>query len=97
MAVSPWSARPILVTGGAGFIGSNIADALLAQGEEVLIFDNFSRAGSSTNVDWLRDRHGERAVVHAADIRDATRWPRRPRRPLRSCIWRPRWRSPRAS
>jgi CDP-paratose 2-epimerase len=65
------SARPILVTGGAGFIGSNIADALLAQGEEVLIFDNFSRAGSSTNIDWLRDRHGERAVVHAADIRDA--------------------------
>ena len=65
------SPHPILVTGGAGFIGSNIADALLARGEEVIIFDNFSREGSSLNIDWLRDRHGKRAVVHAADIRDA--------------------------
>ena len=66
------SPHPILVTGGAGFIGSNIADALLARGEEVLIFDNFSREGSSLNIEWLRERHGKRAVMHAADIRDAS-------------------------
>lgn len=66
------SARPVLVTGGAGFIGCNIADALLAKGEEVIVFDNLSRPGVSSNVDWLRDRHGRRAVLHAADIRDTS-------------------------
>lgn len=64
------SARPVLVTGGAGFIGSNIADALLSKGEEVIIFDNLSRPGVTANVDWLRTRHGGRAVLHAADIRN---------------------------
>jgi len=66
------SARPILVTGGAGFIGSNIADDLLGKGEEVIIFDNLSRPGVSANVDWLRSRHGSRAVLHTADIRNAS-------------------------
>jgi len=41
-----------LVTGGAGFIGSNIAEQLLARGEEVRILDNFS-TGSHENIEHL--------------------------------------------
>ena len=42
----------VLVTGGAGFIGSNLAEALLARGDEVRILDNFS-TGSRANLDGL--------------------------------------------
>lgn len=69
-AVSQRAAAPVLITGGAGFIGANLADALLAKGEEVLLFDNLSRPGVASNVDWLRARHGDRVTLHAADIRD---------------------------
>jgi UDP-glucose 4-epimerase len=44
-----------LVTGGAGFIGSSIAEALLAKGESVRILDDFS-SGRRENVEGLRGR-----------------------------------------
>jgi CDP-paratose 2-epimerase len=62
--------RPILVTGGAGFIGSNIADALAADGHEVVIYDALSRPGVETNLAWLKDTHGSRITPVIADIRD---------------------------
>jgi CDP-paratose 2-epimerase len=62
---------PVLVTGGAGFIGCNIADALAAQGRPVLIFDNLSRRGADEQVRWLKERHGDRIRTELADIRDA--------------------------
>ncbi len=60
-----------LITGGAGFIGSNLTDALLADGEDVTLFDNLSRPGSAHNLVWLRGRYGERVRLVEGDIRDA--------------------------
>ena len=48
-----------LITGGAGFIGSNYADRLIQRGDVVTIFDNLSRAGAEKNLDWLRNKNGE--------------------------------------
>ena len=63
--------RPILVTGGAGFIGSNLADRLAADGEHVLIFDALLRPGVEHNLAWLQQRHpGHISAVHE-DIRNA--------------------------
>ncbi len=44
----------ILVTGGAGFIGSHVCEALLARGDEVICLDNLTYAGSADNLDRLR-------------------------------------------
>lgn len=58
----------ILVLGGAGFIGSNAANKFLSEGQEVTIFDNFSRVGSHVNADWLKKNHQNIKVVKG-DIR----------------------------
>ncbi|HVL59212.1 MAG TPA: NAD-dependent epimerase/dehydratase family protein, partial [Burkholderiaceae bacterium] len=62
--------RLALITGGAGFVGSNLAHRLLAQGRPVMIFDNLSRPGVEKNLQWLRDTHGNALRVAIADIRD---------------------------
>ncbi len=62
--------RPVLVTGGCGFIGCNLADALARRGDQVLILDSMARRGSEENAAWLRERHGSRIAIEAADIRD---------------------------
>jgi len=51
----------ILITGGAGFIGSNLANRLISEGHEVTIFDNLSRFGCEANLKWLRELHGPEA------------------------------------
>ena len=60
----------ILVTGGCGFIGSNLVDRLLARGEQVVAFDNLSRRGAIKNADWLRAKHGPKFEMIRGDIRD---------------------------
>jgi CDP-paratose 2-epimerase len=62
--------RPVLVTGGAGFIGSNIANALAERGHEVLVYDALSRPGVEKNLAWLQERHSDLIVPVIADVRD---------------------------
>jgi CDP-paratose 2-epimerase len=59
-----------LVTGGAGFIGSTLADRLASQGHQVTVLDNLSRRGSETNAAWLRERHDDRIKMVVGDVRD---------------------------
>ncbi|MBU1699953.1 MAG: SDR family oxidoreductase [Candidatus Eisenbacteria bacterium] len=58
-----------LITGGAGFIGSHIADRLAGEGKPVRILDNFS-TGRRETISYLRDRHGAGIEVIEGDIRD---------------------------
>ncbi len=46
-----------LITGGTGFIGSNLAHHFLDKGEEVVVFDNLSRSGTEKNLKWLKENH----------------------------------------
>src|SRR5215213_5501193 len=62
--------RPVLVTGGAGFIGSNLADRLARDGHEVLVYDALARPGVDANLAWLRARHPRRISAIVADIRE---------------------------
>jgi CDP-paratose 2-epimerase len=63
--------RSILVTGGAGFIGTNVADRALREGGRVVILDDLSRPGVAANVDRLQAYHPDvQLSVHVADIRD---------------------------
>lgn len=60
----------ILITGGAGFIGTNLAHRLLSAGQSVLLFDNLSRPGVEQNLHWLRSLHGDLVKIEIADVRD---------------------------
>jgi CDP-paratose 2-epimerase len=62
--------RGALITGGAGFIGSNLADRLMTAGEPVTVYDNLSRPGVEKNLLWLKERHGDLLDVRVADIRN---------------------------
>jgi CDP-paratose 2-epimerase len=61
---------PVLITGGAGFIGTNLAHRLASDGERLLIYDNLSRPGAERNLRWLLDTHGNRVQVEFADVRN---------------------------
>jgi CDP-paratose 2-epimerase len=62
--------RRTLITGGAGFVGTNLADRILGAGERVVVFDNLSRAGVEENLRWLTRRHGGAVEVEIADVRN---------------------------
>lgn len=62
--------KPIVVTGGAGFIGSNVAASLAADGHDVLVLDALMRDGVESNLAWLRQRHPQRISAIIGDIRD---------------------------
>jgi CDP-paratose 2-epimerase len=64
--------RPVLITGGGGFIGSNLAHRLLSQREPVVLLDNLSRPGVEANVRALREEFGDLVQLELGDTRD--RW-----------------------
>ena len=59
----------VLITGGAGFIGSNTAADLVRRGHDVTVLDNLSRAGAGANLRWI-ETQGEARFIRA-DVRDA--------------------------
>ncbi|MGI9160304.1 MAG: GDP-mannose 4,6-dehydratase [Saprospiraceae bacterium] len=59
----------ILITGGCGFLGSNLAADAIAAGDQLFVFDNLSREGSRQNLEWL-NRQGAFSFEHG-DIRSA--------------------------
>lgn len=63
-----------LITGGAGFIGCNIARRLMGKGLDVIVLDNLSRPGSAANLQWLRSQGTLRFLQ--GDIRDPATLPR---------------------
>jgi CDP-paratose 2-epimerase len=62
--------RPVLITGGAGFVGANLADSLARDGHAVLIYDALVRPGVARNLEWLQARHPGLIQAVVADIRD---------------------------
>ena len=69
-APSLLSTRPVLVTGGAGFIGVNLADRLASEGYSVLIFDSLVRPGVEDNLEWLKSSHSDKISFACCDLRD---------------------------
>lgn len=61
----------ILITGGAGFMGSSLSAHLAGRGYECRIFDNLSRPGASMNLARLREAHGGAIEAVVGDVRDA--------------------------
>ena len=60
----------LLITGGAGFIGTNVAAHFLDAGRTVTLLDSLARAGVSDNFDWLRARYGDAVQLCRRDVRD---------------------------
>jgi len=63
--------RPVVITGGCGFLGANLADRLAGEGRDVRLIDSLSRPGTEENLQWLMERHANRITMECADVRDA--------------------------
>ena len=65
--------KTILVTGGAGFIGSNLAFRLAEQGYRVRVLDSLARPGVERNLEWLTRAHGNLIEPVLGDVREPAR------------------------
>ncbi len=64
------TSRPVLITGGVGFVGTNLATRLLDANHPVMILDDFSGPSAEPNLRFLRERYGERVEIARGDVRD---------------------------
>jgi UDP-glucose 4-epimerase len=62
-----------LITGGAGYIGSHVADAFLSNGKEVVLYDSLYQ-GLESRVEYLRKKHNKEIPLIVADIRDTAKF-----------------------
>ena len=60
-----------LITGGAGYIGTHIADLFIADGKDVVLLDSLYQ-GLSSRVEYLRKKHNQDIPLEVVDIRDYT-------------------------
>ena len=65
------SEEHVLITGGAGFIGTNLAHRLMKEGIRVTVYDNLSRSGVEKNLKWLKTQHPSLLNPVVADVRDS--------------------------
>jgi CDP-paratose 2-epimerase len=69
--MSTAGSKPVaLITGGAGFVGSTLAQRLLRAGQRVIVFDNLSRSGVRANLRMLQEQHASLLEVEVGDVRD---------------------------
>jgi CDP-paratose 2-epimerase len=62
--------KRVIITGGAGFTGANMASHYLEKGHEVVVFDNLSRVGGLENLEWLqRHPRAENLNILIGDVR----------------------------
>jgi CDP-paratose 2-epimerase len=59
----------VLITGGAGFIGTNLAERVIKEGNHAVILDNLSRAGTEKNLEWLSQEYPSKFTFVKEDIR----------------------------
>lgn len=62
-----------LITGGAGYIGAHVADAFLADGKDVVIYDSLYR-GLESRIEYLRKKYGKEITLIVADLRDTAKF-----------------------
>ena len=67
-----WSDRPVLVTGGCGFIGSHLVEALLDRGADVRVLGRYNSHSSWGHLTGLDDVWGDRLQVELGSVTDAT-------------------------
>lgn len=68
-AGSAGAGRTLLVTGGAGFIGSHTCVELLSEGHKVIVADNYSNSSPGA-IEAIQEMTGQRLVAYRADLRD---------------------------
>jgi len=66
----PIEEKYILITGGAGFVGTNLTAKFLDLGYKVMIYDNLYREGVKENLKWLKKEYQENLIIQIADIRE---------------------------
>ncbi len=67
----------VLITGGCGFLGSNVASRFLQDGARVTVIDKMQKSGSRENLRWLQDssKHDRELEFHEMDVASIDRTP----------------------